>query len=86
MECANPKMWIWTCTPEHAFVFAMDDDHSELISRLCTQAGMIMDDAGVIALTIGRVDKNEQAAKLTELREAMITLAKLVLAAQALSS
>ena len=45
----------------------MDDPDRDLIVRLCTEAGMRMEDAGVIALTIGAKDAGAMKDLLAEL-------------------
>lgn len=44
----------------------MDEDVAELITAMCTRAGMIMKDASLLAITIPK--DNPQAAKRTIVR------------------
>lgn len=45
----------------------MDDETQELITLLCTRIGMIMEDASVVALTIGSRDHDACLAAIAEL-------------------
>jgi hypothetical protein len=62
----------------------MDEDTLELIQRLCTRAGMIMEDASVEALMATPSDVGAMSEKLTRLAEAAHTIGTIIVAAQAL--
>lgn len=64
----------------------MDDDADDLVLQLCTRAGMLMEDASAIALTIRTVDPHDRMVVLTELRQAIERMARLVDGALAMSS
>jgi hypothetical protein len=60
------------------------DDTDQLIIRLCTQAGMIMEDTSILALTIGGVPPPERAAAIAELCLTTQTIDRLMKATRAL--
>ncbi len=62
----------------------MDDDTTDLIARLCTQVGMIMEDSSVIALTVGAKDPGNHQAAIDELEGAARRIDALIAAARAL--
>lgn len=62
----------------------MDDDTRDLITQLCTRAGMTMEDTSVIALTIGTLPDDELLAALEKLSNASMTIGALVEAAHRL--
>lgn len=62
----------------------MDDDTLELIQRLFTRAGMIMEDASAEALMIVPSDAGTMSKKLTHLAEAAQAIGAMIAAAQAL--
>lgn len=64
----------------------MDDDTDDLVSRLCTRIGMIMEDASVIALTIGHLSRDERSAAIAQLDLAATNIATLTNAAKAIVS
>lgn len=49
---------------------AMDEDNLELTARLCTRIGIIMEDASVIALTIGAASEGDRTGALAQLSAA----------------
>jgi len=63
----------------------MDQDNAELIGMLCTRIGSIMEDASVIALTIGAIEPGQRLARLVELKRASATIASLFAAVETLS-
>ncbi|MBC2666975.1 hypothetical protein H7F51_15765 [Novosphingobium flavum] len=64
----------------------MDDDAtSDLIVQLCTRIGMIMEDANLVALTIGGLDREGRAAAIAVLEKASADIAALTAAARVLS-
>ncbi|KUO54642.1 MAG: hypothetical protein APF78_05620 [Sphingomonadales bacterium BRH_c3] len=65
---------------------AMDDDTAELTARLCTRIGMIMEDAGIIALTIGSQSEVDRLVTLAQLDAAARSICDLVCAARAIQS
>jgi hypothetical protein len=78
------KSWIWTSSPGHGVVTGMDDDTTDLIARLCTRVGMIMEDASVIALTISGSEPGDLPLAIDELEGAARQIKALVAAARAL--
>lgn len=62
----------------------MDDDTTELIVRLCTRIGMIMEDASVIALTVAGMTPDERTATIEEIAKASQQIVSLTAALQAL--
>ena len=62
----------------------MDEDTLELIQRLCTRAGMIMEDTSAEALTTAPSDAGTMSKKLERLAEAAHAVVVIVAAAQAL--
>lgn len=61
----------------------MDDDTADLIARLCTRVGMIMEDASVIALTISGREPGNRRAAIDELEGAARRINALIAAAKA---
>lgn len=61
----------------------MDDD-ADLIIRLCTRAGMIMEDTSLLAVTMLAQDEQARRSALIALSGATHTMATLVAAALAL--
>ena len=64
----------------------MDDDADDLIRKLCTRAGMIMEDASVDALLMPGADPEAIGAKLERLGDAAHAISAIVAAARALQS
>jgi hypothetical protein len=62
----------------------MDDDTAELTTRLCSRIGMIMEDASVLALTIGTASEAGRLEVLAQLDEAAVRISDLVRAARAI--
>jgi hypothetical protein len=60
------------------------DDTDELIIRLCTQVGMIMEDSSILALTLGAVSRSEWTDAIADLGVASGTIERLIEAARAL--
>ena len=76
--------WTWRSLP--GVVPAMEDDTSELIVQLCTRMGMIMEDASVVALTVGGLTGKERPHAIAELEAAAERISALVAAAKALAT
>ena len=64
----------------------MEDDTAELIARLCTRIGMIMEDASVIALTIGSMDEADRSNAIARLGKDSARIDQLIDAVRALAS
>lgn len=64
----------------------MDEDNAELITALCTQLGAIMEDASVVALTIGKLNGAGRTDALVELTKAAERIKNLIDAARALDA
>ncbi len=62
----------------------MDDETQELIKLLCTRIGMIMEDASVVALTIGSRDREARLSAIAELNISAEQIGRLVKAIQSL--
>jgi len=62
---------------------AMDEDALKLTARLCTRIGMIMEDASVIALTIGAASEGDRMEALAQLDAAAGRISDLVRAVRA---
>lgn len=62
----------------------MDDETQELIIQLCTRIGMIMEDASVVALTIGSRDRDARLVAITEPDVAAEQIGRLIMAPQSL--
>lgn len=62
----------------------MDDDTADLIARLCTRVGMIMEDASVIALTVSGIEPSNRQETIDELESAARRTNALIAAARAL--
>ncbi len=70
----------------HESVFThMDQETSDLITQISTRIGMIMEDASVIALTLGRVGSEARVAKVCEIADAAAKIHALTEAIKALS-
>lgn len=63
----------------------MDPDDLELIARLCTKVGTVMENASVIAITTSGPQSDHVRSKLAELANAANTIAALVAAASAVA-
>ena len=63
----------------------MDEDTSELIEQLCTKIGMIMEDASVVALTVGGLTVKERDDAIAALEAAAERIGALVSAVTALT-
>jgi hypothetical protein len=64
----------------------MDEDDEELLVRLCTRIGVIMEDASFVALTIRGTEGAERVAAIAEVTLAAEKLATLAGAVSALTS
>ncbi len=64
----------------------MDRDTHDLIAQLCTRAGMIMEDASPMALSIGSTPTDEWVAQIDELIGEMERAASLLGTARVLFS
>jgi hypothetical protein len=62
----------------------MDHETADLIQRLCTKAGMIMEDASVDALMLGATDPQTISARLMRIAEAAEDISTIVAAARVL--
>lgn len=62
----------------------MDENTVELIAQLCTRIGMIMEDASVVALTIGNIDGDGMQQVVADLQRAADNISRLVAAVKAL--
>ena len=61
---------------------SMDDENDELINLLCTRIGSIMEDASVIALTMGKLEPEVRLTWIAELKRASASIAALVAAVE----
>ena len=60
------------------------EDTDELIIRLCTQVGIVMEDSSILALTLGAVSRPEWTDAIADLCIASETIERLVEAAHIL--
>ena len=63
----------------------MDDNTRELIIRLCTQAGMAMEDTSLAALTIGTLPDEEFGPSIDRIEKSVGQIWAIFGAARALS-
>lgn len=63
----------------------MNDNRHDLIIRLCTVVGMIMEDTSELALTVRGVDDDNLAGRLGEIDEAVRQMQVLTTAAKSLA-
>lgn len=63
----------------------MDDDRRELIARLCTTAGMLMEDVSASAIMISRIDDAAMRAAVHRLTRASEDIQAIVGAAAILA-
>ena len=64
----------------------MDQDTAELITQLCTRAGMIMEDASAMALTIGSAPHQDWATIIDRLNREAVSIVSLLNAASQLAN
>ena len=62
----------------------MNDDTDELINLLCTRIGAIMEDASVIALTLGALNTGERRTAIAELNQASREISNMLAAVNGL--
>ena len=84
--CSLRQSCGWTCRLFPGVVPAMEDDTSELIAQLCTRIGMIMEDASVVALTMGGLVGVERNDAIVVLADAAVRISTLVAAVKALAA
>ena len=84
--CSLRQSCGWTCRLFPGVVPAMEDDTSELIAQLCTRLGMIMEDASVVALTVGALAGVERDDAIEVLADAAVRIGALVGAVKALAA
>lgn len=61
------------------------DDTDELVTRLCTQIGMVMEDTSIVALTVGGLSGSEKTNAIAEIGVAAENIWRLIEAARVLS-
>lgn len=66
-------------------VVCMDDETNDLIAHLCARIGSIMEDASVIALAMGALERDAQVAAAHQLERAAREILVLARAATTLS-
>lgn len=79
--CDIAESWRWTSEGSRGFVSVMDE---EFITALCARIGMIMEDASVIALTIGGLGETQRHVAISDIAGASERIAALVNAVRAL--
>jgi ketosteroid isomerase-like protein len=84
------KSWVWTSLRRGRFVPSFRrrnvvEDTNELVQRLSTSAGIIMEDSSPDAVSRLSTDPVEVEARLAELEQAMRDAATLLQAAQVLA-
>ena len=83
--CSLRQSCGWTCRSIPGVAPFMDEDTSELIAQLCARIGMIMEDASVVALTVGALAGVERDNAIVVLADAAERISALVAAAKVLS-
>lgn len=63
----------------------MESDTDDLVLLLCTQIGMLMEDASVVALTLKSREPDQRAAEIENLHAQISRMAKIIDAATALT-
>lgn len=84
MECAGQKLAV-DFREQSRLRGDMDTTTRAIIVRLCTEAGVRMEDASVLALTISGLSDDELEAALDQLIEPADMIAALIRAARALT-
>ena len=84
--CSLRQSCGWTCRSLPGVVPAMDEHTNELIAQLCTRIGMIMEDASVVALTVGGLTVKERDDAIAALEAAAERISALVAAGKALAA
>lgn len=84
MECASTEKLRLDFTRIEARQWGMDDHTKDLIARLSTRIGMIMEDASVVALTGARGSAAEVVSSVTRIEQASEQIAGLVQATRVL--
>ena len=80
------QSWRWTCRSIAGVVPLMEDDNYDLIAQLCTRIGMIMEDASVVALTMGgQAGHSQRHYAITALEAAAVRIGALLGAVNALA-
>jgi hypothetical protein len=59
----------------------MDEDQRELVIRLCTRAGMMMEDVSLTAITLPSVEQNQLAEAIARIAHDVDTMKRLISAA-----
>lgn len=78
------KSWLWTLG--HSVSRSVDmDDVDELVIRLCTQIGTIMEDTSIVALTIRGLSGSKRAEAIAEMSTAADHIWRLIEATRVLS-
>lgn len=88
MDCELPlrRSCAWTLDQAQGVVSTMDDQKdTDLVAHLCTQAGIIMEDASVVALKVGSAALPERASAIQSLEIASRRIGALINAAIVLS-
>lgn len=84
MECACSEKLCLDFTLIEARQWGMDDDTKDLIARLSTRIGMIMEDASVVALSGARGSAAEVTSSVARIEHASEQIAGLVQATRVL--
>lgn len=84
MECAFTKKLRLDFMRIEARQWGMDDDNKDLIARLSTRIGMVMEDASLVALTGARGSAAEVASTVARIELASAQIAVLVQATKVL--
>jgi hypothetical protein len=63
----------------------MDEDEIELVLRLCTKAGMIMEDACALATSLPSSDAGQLPSRIDKLTRAASDITALIAAAKAVT-
>lgn len=84
MECALTEKLRLDFTRIEARQWGMDDETKDLIARLSTRIGMVMEDASLVALTGARGSAAEVASTVARIELASAQIAVLVQATKVL--
>ena len=84
MECAALVKLAVDFPPVTRLRAGMDDDTSDLVALLCTHAGMTMEDASGLALTVTSLKREERLTALAELDAAAGRITVLIQTARVL--
>lgn len=83
--CARREKLGWTCERGGRFVVSMDQDEAMLLALLYTRIGILMEDASIIALTLGGTRGDRSRDELGQLEKAIAQIAQFMKTASLLA-